>query len=130
MDIEHLTPEERALYDSARADDETCFMVRTMLATINTLRAELKTVNALRENLTKDEIEVYCKMHNVLALIDSYQRGSMEADERIRAVCKLLSQNGCDCDCDHHYEEHDDDCERCLACRIGAALDAARKAGT
>lgn len=60
--------------------------------------------------------------HNVLALIDHYQRNSMEADERLRAVRKLLEENGCDCECEHHWEDHDDDCDRCLACRIGEAV--------
>jgi hypothetical protein len=60
--------------------------------------------------------------HNVLALIDHYQRNSMEADERIRAVRKLLEENGCDCPCDHHPDERGDDCEVCLACRIGEAV--------
>ena len=60
--------------------------------------------------------------HNVLALIDYYQRQSMDADERIRAVLALLEENGCNCECDHHPEEHDADCERCLACRIEDAL--------
>ena len=60
--------------------------------------------------------------HNVLALIDHYQRNSMDADERIRAVRKLLEENGCDCPCDHHPDERGDDCEVCLACRIGEAV--------
>ena len=60
--------------------------------------------------------------HNVLALIDHYQRNSMDADERIRAVRKLLEENGCDCPCDHHADERGDDCEVCLACRIGEAV--------
>lgn len=38
-------------------------------------------------------------------------------------VGELLAENGCDCDCEHSYRDHDDDCERCLACRIEAALD-------
>lgn len=59
--------------------------------------------------------------HNVLALIDHYQRNSMESDERLRAVRKLLEENGCDCQCDHHPDERGDDCEVCLACRIGEA---------
>jgi hypothetical protein len=42
---------------------------------------------------------------------------------RIAAVNHLLSQNGCDCECDHDAESHDDTCERCLACRIDAALN-------
>ena len=60
--------------------------------------------------------------HNVLALIDHYQRNSMESDERLRAVRKLLEENGCDCPCDHHPDERGPDCEVCLACRIGEAV--------
>lgn len=39
------------------------------------------------------------------------------------AVNRLLADNGCDCECDHACESHDDTCERCLACRIDAALN-------
>ena len=60
--------------------------------------------------------------HNVLALIDHYQRNSMEADERLRVVRGLLEENGCDCPCDHHPDERGPDCEVCLACRIGEAV--------
>ena len=60
--------------------------------------------------------------HNVLALVEHYQRNSMDANERIRAVRKLLEENGCDCPCDHHPDERGDDCEVCLACRIGEAV--------
>ena len=60
--------------------------------------------------------------YNVLHLVESYQRNSMEADERLRAVRKLLEENGCDCPCDHHPDERGDDCEVCLACRIGEAV--------
>ena len=60
--------------------------------------------------------------HNVLALIDHYQRNSMEADERLRAVRCLLEENGCECPCDHHPDERGPDCEVCLACRIGEAV--------
>lgn len=42
---------------------------------------------------------------------------------RIAAVNDLLSQNGCDCECNHDRESHDDTCEWCLACRIDAALN-------
>ena len=45
-----------------------------------------------------------------------------ELEQRLERVSSLLAHNGCDCPCDHHHEEHDDDCERCLACQIGAAL--------
>jgi hypothetical protein len=60
--------------------------------------------------------------HNVLALIDHYQRSSMDADERLRAVRRLLEENGCECPCDHHPDERGPDCEVCLACRIGEAV--------
>lgn len=39
------------------------------------------------------------------------------------AVNELLAKNGCDCECDHDAESHDEDCERCLACRIDAVLN-------
>lgn len=52
--------------------------------------------------------------HNVLALIDHYQRNSMAADERLRTVRKLLEEHGCECPGDHHWV--------CLACRIGEAV--------
>ena len=60
--------------------------------------------------------------HNVLALIDHYQRNSKDADERLRAVRVLLEENGCDCPCDHHPDERGADCDMCLACRIGEAV--------
>ncbi len=60
--------------------------------------------------------------YNVLNLVESYQRNSMEADERLRAVRKLLEDNGCECPCDHHWEERGPDCEVCLACLVGEAV--------
>ena len=77
--------------------------------------AEADRLRKLFDDAGQDE-------HNVLALIDHYQRNSMESDERIRAVRKLLEENGCDCPCDHHPDERGDDCEVCLACRIGEAV--------
>lgn len=38
------------------------------------------------------------------------------------AVAQLLERNGCDCECGHVAEDHDDDCERCFACEIDMAL--------
>ena len=60
--------------------------------------------------------------HNVLALVDHYQRDAMESSGRLRAVRALLESNGCDCDCGHHWSEHGEDCDRCLACRVSAAV--------
>lgn len=64
--------------------------------------------------------------HNVLALIDHYQRNSMESDARLRAVRELLEENGCDCPRDHHPDECGPSCEVCLACRIGQAIETGR----
>lgn len=45
---------------------------------------------------------------------------------RTSAIGGLLGENGCDCDCEHHPDEHDDECELCLACRIDAVLGVTR----
>lgn len=42
----------------------------------------------------------------------------MNQSDKLDAIGGLLSENGCDCDCDHSQDEHDADCARCLACRI------------
>jgi hypothetical protein len=44
------------------------------------------------------------------------------AEHKLDDVRAILEQNGCDCECDHHHEEHDDDCELCLACQVGSAV--------
>lgn len=45
-----------------------------------------------------------------------------EATAKLGTVAKLLVANGCDCECGYDSEGHDDDCERCLACKISAAI--------
>ncbi|MFH0899068.1 MAG: hypothetical protein V2A73_00420 [Pseudomonadota bacterium] len=45
-----------------------------------------------------------------------------EAVAKLVQVGELLAKNGCDCGCAHDAESHDDDCERCLACRIDEAI--------
>ncbi len=60
--------------------------------------------------------------YNVLNHVESYQRSSMDAEERLRAVRKLLEENGCECPCDHHWEERGPECEVCLACLVGEAV--------
>lgn len=44
-------------------------------------------------------------------------------DKRERALVEL-ARNGCDCECDCvvNQEDHQDDCEPCLACRIEEIL--------
>lgn len=41
---------------------------------------------------------------------------------RIELVNEVLEKSGCGCECGHHKDEHDDDCERCIGCRIEAVL--------
>lgn len=60
--------------------------------------------------------------HNVLALVEHYQTRVSECEDRISAAREILSANGCDCGCGHHYAEHLPDCHQCLACRIEEAL--------
>jgi hypothetical protein len=45
-----------------------------------------------------------------------------DAEDKLDKVRTLLSENGCDCECDHHYTEHEDDCVPCLGCQISEAL--------
>jgi hypothetical protein len=52
------------------------------------------------------------------------ERDALQAElQRLYAdVGDVLSASGCSCDCEHHYEEHDADCDRCLGCRIEAVM--------
>lgn len=43
-----------------------------------------------------------------------------DARARLDAVGEVLAANGCDCPCDCG-PDHDDDCSRCLACRVESA---------
>lgn len=40
-----------------------------------------------------------------------------DARARLDAVGEVLAAEGCDCPCDCG-RDHDDDCERCLGCRV------------
>lgn len=40
-------------------------------------------------------------------------------DTLLGRVGEVLADNGCNCDCEHHPEEHEADCEACVACQIG-----------
>jgi hypothetical protein len=52
---------------------------------------------------------------------ESLYRERQFAVDRVDAVLEILAATGCDCEC-HDGEEHDEDCERCLACRIEQAV--------
>jgi hypothetical protein len=49
----------------------------------------------------------------------------------LRAIAQIVVDNGCECDCEHHPEDHvaegeeeedEEPCERCWACRIDREL--------
>jgi hypothetical protein len=44
------------------------------------------------------------------------------AGDKLDAIGSILDRNGCDCECEHHWEEHGDECELCLACQISAVI--------
>lgn len=54
-----------------------------------------------------------------IATLEAERANSIPRDVLVRA----LERNGCDCECEHHYSEHDADCQRCLACRLAAAIE-------
>jgi hypothetical protein len=53
---------------------------------------------------------------------EAHCRAIWHTQRKLEAVGRELTENGCDCDCGHHHEEHNGDCERCLACRISDAI--------
>lgn len=88
-------------------------------ATLREAACELEQVSEER-NALKVALDGY------LGDIDRMEREKAEIAALKAAklrVLKLIEQNGCDCECEHHLEEHDDDCERCLACSIEKAIN-------
>ena len=65
----------------------------------------------------------------LVALILRERRKASRDEDALARVCLLLEENGCNCECDHRPTSDDcddDECgERCLACRIGAAIQGA-----
>jgi hypothetical protein len=66
--------------------------------------------------MTRDPIAVWERLYR------REFRDRKASEDRLNAVSQLLEKNGCDCECEHHATEHDDECERCLACRIAEAV--------
>ena len=59
------------------------------------------------------------------AFLDEFiiQRGAIESLARMeKEIGNVLGDNGCDCECGHGWEDHEEDCERCLACRVSEPL--------
>lgn len=86
--------------------------------TYDKMRQDYERMRDAEKNRIVDEWKAANGYNDLLA---AYSASVSEAD-RLRAVRKLLEENGCDCPCDHHPDERGDDCEVCLACRIGEAV--------
>lgn len=105
-------------------DDERASREHTEIR-LGDVRDALACTKAERDELQRELDEEYGTRLFAEAERDAAQdrADKAEADaERLHCIGDLLADNGCNCDCDHHPDEHDDDCERCLACRIGAVL--------
>jgi len=115
------TPEElRALVDAEEAlDRDREAECDKALASVTAERDALK---AKVEELTKLFTDAGQGEHNVLALIEHYQRGAIDAEDKLGRVRVLCETHGCDCECGHHQHEHDGECTRCFACLIGITV--------
>jgi len=122
MRIKHLLDEMDEWIGRAGEAERDCARLQKMLDACSVVHEHNVKLKSETERLRKLFDDAGQGEHNVLALIDHYQRNSMDADERIRAVRNLLGENGCECPCDHHPDERGDDCEVCLACRIAEAV--------
>jgi hypothetical protein len=76
-------------------------------------------IDAIRRQ--SDEYRGLAKVSaQVAAAWESLYRERQYAVDRLDSILEILAANGCDCECDDG-ENHDEDCERCLACRIEQA---------
>lgn len=78
----------------------------------------MRTDLHFEQDAARDEVEAL-RVLAPAACAAGYHAGF--ADARVRAF-RVLAELGCDCPCQHHHEEHDDDCERCVTCRIETML--------
>lgn len=87
------------------------------------LRVKLAAAEGTTDATERYSASLVAARDAVHAQLEAAKEERDEALARLRAVGEVLGANGCDCDCDHDSESHEDDCERCLACRISAVLD-------
>jgi hypothetical protein len=88
------------------------------------LQTQEQLATALQQ-CAKGAAEVDTKAKAAKAWEDLYNERNRlwrAAGDKLDAIGSLLERNGCDCDCEHHWEEHGDECDLCLACQISAAV--------
>jgi len=86
--------------------------------------AEKRELEALAE-LNEREADVQTLQTHIEVQREALQKTSKAVAKLVVPITKieeLLTENGCDCECEHCWEDHDEDCERCLACRISMAI--------
>ena len=87
------------------------------------LEETLRVTASVREKLREKEASIERKeavtanaYAALLSILEERAGVITDLERRIERVNHFLSANGCDCECDHSAEDHDDDCARCVAC--------------
>jgi hypothetical protein len=89
---------------------------------IRNLRADARAAQAERDEALANLNEREADVKTLQRELEHAKRLWREEADRVGSVVLLIEGHGCDCECEHHWEEHDKDCERCLACRISMAI--------
>ena len=99
------------------------------------IRLPMKRSHDDRERNRLDALFIAAAREAVPALIAEVERLRVESARLTRlagharnvwaAVGEVLAANGCECECGCHIDEHADDCERCLGCRVEMAMRSA-----
>jgi hypothetical protein len=67
------------------------------------------------------------QVDRLVSMLEAEREECARLEAVIERVGNVLAAHGCDCECAPTCgTEHDDDCERCLGCRVEAALRGAR----
>lgn len=101
-------------------NDQAIAIIRSMrwlTAQAEQAQAQLGEVQERCNGLLKEAREARARAARLEAKLEAAERA-------LAAAVSLLEKNGCGCDCGHDSEGHDDECDRCLACRIEKALAA------
>ncbi|MBK8260179.1 MAG: hypothetical protein IPK80_02445 [Nannocystis sp.] len=127
---------------------DTCDAKNAAIASVRSLRERAETAERERDNLlaiihrdgghhtgehgvSQSVADAHATWAAVVrerdAATERAEKAERERDEaraRIEAAGNVVSDNGCDCACDHStlHEDHDEDCEVCVVCRVADAL--------